>query len=327
MKQLSVKLTSLLSLILSFALVGCAPANQIDASNSNEVLSSFESVSLKAKQPRLPASQGEACIFNGKTIAHGGNVYGYKTASVPPGKQCLGEWRECNNGYLTNLTFTFASCTAGIIDNEPLPTPTPRPPASQPKACLFNGKTIAHGGNVYAYKAASVPAGQRCLGEWRECHDGYLTNLSFTFSSCTAGTTPEQPLPTPTPQPTATPVPPSPSPSPTATPAPEPTATPSPTPTPELPAPVISDIQIFELSSDFIQLSWKTDIVATSQAVVHNEVTGEIYLTVIDETLVTDHMIMISGLMPDTPYRIVIISVRDDGTTSASGITSVRTLP
>ncbi len=166
--------------------------------------------------------------------------------------------------------------------------------------------------------------------------------------------TPEPtPAPTPTPSPTATPSPtpvteppstPTPSPTPVATPepTPQPTATPAPTPTPsptpsptpdvigqpvpEAGAPVISHVLITEVSFDFIQVSWRTDIASTSQVFLRDDVTGDTIVSTMNDALETTHFVFVNNLKANHPYTVVVISTVA-GKTSTSLPVATRTLP
>jgi|GEM_PF-3063623 len=112
--------------------------------------------------------QPAACLFNGKTVAHGDTVVGFQTSSVEFGKTCASEARRCNNGSLSG-SYTFASCSVGA-----------------PKSCLFNDRTIAHGESVMAYLASSVEYGKTCSGQSRMCNNGELSG-TYQFAACSVG--------------------------------------------------------------------------------------------------------------------------------------------
>lgn len=147
------------------------------------------------------------------------------------------------------------------------------------------------------------------------------------------------PTATPTPSPTPVTEPPStPTPSPTPDATPQPTATPAPTPTPsptpdvigqpvsEAGAPVISQVLITEISFDFVQVSWRTDIASSSQVFLRDDVTGESIVSTMDDALVTTHFVFVNNLKADHPYTLVVISTLN-GKTSTSLPVSTRTLP
>ncbi|WP_409477861.1 hypothetical protein [Pseudobdellovibrio sp. HCB154] len=114
----------------------------------------------------------KSCSFNGQTILSGSSVKAYASSQVPYGQTCSSENRVCTNGVLSGSN-TYSSCVVG-----------PKPPVvTPPKSCTFNGKTVAHGSSVQAYKSSSVGYGQSCQGETRTCNDGILSG-SYTSSSC-----------------------------------------------------------------------------------------------------------------------------------------------
>ena len=51
--------------------------------------------------------------------------------------------------------------------------------------CNFNGNSIAVGGEVQAFMAMSVPAGQVCASQTRVCNSDGTLSGSFTYTSCT----------------------------------------------------------------------------------------------------------------------------------------------
>ena len=114
----------------------------------------------------------KTCTFNGQTIANGATVKAYTSSTVPYGQTCSSETRTCSNGVLSGSN-TVASCT---VD--------PKPPVTPPKSCSFNGKTIASGASVQAFKSSSVGYGQSCQAETRTCNNGVLSG-SNTATSCT----------------------------------------------------------------------------------------------------------------------------------------------
>ncbi len=77
-------------------------------------------------------------------------------------------------------------------------------------------------------------------------------------------------------------------------------------------APMISQLQIDELVSTDVFISWSTDIPATSQIIVTNVATGDSVLTATDNILRTRHSIRYSGLLPNTQYQVRVINVSED---------------
>lgn len=106
-----------------------------------------------------------ACQFNGQTVAHGQTVVAYQNSTVAFGSACVSENRTCNNGSLSGA-YVYASCMS-----------------NQPRACLFEGRTIAHGDSVLAYASSSVPYNQACISQTRTCVDGILSG-NYPAGSC-----------------------------------------------------------------------------------------------------------------------------------------------
>lgn len=115
------------------------------------------------------AGAAASCLFNGATVAHGDSVTAYTASNVAYGSVCSGvaETRTCDNGVLSGSA-QYASCSVGA-----------------PRACLFDGKTVEHGGTVVAFEGSTVSYGLTCKQENRTCNDGTLTG-SFQYSSCAA---------------------------------------------------------------------------------------------------------------------------------------------
>ncbi len=109
-----------------------------------------------------------SCLFNGETLESGRSVQAYQNSSVVYGESCQAEMRECQNGDLSG-SFNFSMCEVG-----------------QPKSCLFNGQTIAHGQTAKAYRASSVAYGATCESEDRLCSNGALSG-DFLYGSCSVG--------------------------------------------------------------------------------------------------------------------------------------------
>lgn len=106
-----------------------------------------------------------SCNFNGRTVNHGASVTGYASATVPFGSTCSGQTRTCNNGSLSG-SGNHSSCSV-----------------SAAATCTFNGQSVAHGANVTAYAASSVPFGSSCSAQTRTCNNGTLSG-SNAYGSC-----------------------------------------------------------------------------------------------------------------------------------------------
>ena len=108
-----------------------------------------------------------SCTVSGLgTIAHGGSITAFASASVPFGSTCQSQVRNCNNGTLSG-SYSQKTCVAS-------------PAAS----CTVEGLgTIAHGSNITAYASASVPFGSICQSQVRACNNGTLSG-SFSAKTC-----------------------------------------------------------------------------------------------------------------------------------------------
>lgn len=127
----------------------------------NGILSgSFNYSSCSKNAPR-------SCLFNGQSIASGSSIEAFQNSSVLFGFTCTSENRTCNDGQLSG-SFQFSTCSVGA-----------------PVACLFNGRTIAHGSSVNAFSTGSVNFGSSCINQTRSCMNGNLSG-SFQFDSCSA---------------------------------------------------------------------------------------------------------------------------------------------
>ncbi len=112
----------------------------------------------------------KSCLFDGKTVSDSSFVVAYESSSVPAGEDCVSQNRVCGDGELTG-SYSFSSCEV-----------------DKPKACKFNGKTIAHGGFAYGYLKSSVPHDKTCKSDGnrarRNCDDGVLSRPQMKFASC-----------------------------------------------------------------------------------------------------------------------------------------------
>lgn len=92
-----------------------------------------------------------------------------------------------------------------------------------------------------------------------------------------------------------------------------------------LPAPILSLVQVIDVLSDSAKVSWTTDVASTSQVEVTNVGTGEVVQVPMDLRLMNDHTVNVSGLLPNTLYRLVAISMSDSGKTTRSDVLTIRT--
>lgn len=111
---------------------------------------------------------GKTCKFNGRDLANGDSVKASETSSVPFGKKCKNQMRECQDGILSG-SGQFESCAEGV-----------------PLACLFNGQVIPHDGEVTAYKDSAVPSSETCQSQKRVCTNGVL-DKKFQYANCERG--------------------------------------------------------------------------------------------------------------------------------------------
>lgn len=132
----------------------------------------------------------------------------------------------------------------------------------------------------------------------------------------------DRPNTTPTPTPTVTPTP-------TATPTPTPTATPTPTPTPtpDTTAPVISSVGTSSLLGTTTNIVWVTNESSNSKVWfgTSSPVVTSGTANVINSSLVTSHIIPLSGLSTSTTYFYVVGSTDASGNTSTSSQASFVT--
>lgn len=165
--------------------------------------------------------ESASCLFNGQTMAHGEIITAFEKSNVEYGQACTAETRVCDNGHLSG-TFSYASCDAGqaascLFNGQTIPdgasinafassTASASEGCSnenrvcsngvlsgsfeygmceieQPKACLFNGKTINSGDSIVAYQHVKSDNKGKCQSEVRECNDGVLSG-TYENTSC-----------------------------------------------------------------------------------------------------------------------------------------------
>lgn len=76
--------------------------------------------------------------------------------------------------------------------------------------------------------------------------------------------------------------------------------------------PVISNFREGEVIQQRVDFHWDTDIPATSQIQLTNMTTGVVTTTTSDNQLRTTHSVEVTGLQPNTTYRVQAISVSED---------------
>lgn len=140
--------------------------------NNGTLSGSNTSLTCVVDDPIVVAPQ--SCYLNGQKIASGSSVTVYENSSVAYGQECRSEVRVCESGVLTG-SFKNKSCVV-----------------EAPKACEFNGQSIAHGASVTAYLTSSVAYGQTCQTEVRQCSNGVLSGTA-TAQSCVVDPKPADP--------------------------------------------------------------------------------------------------------------------------------------
>jgi hypothetical protein len=114
----------------------------------------------------IRTSAGDCTGPDGAIIRNGASAQYSATASVPFGQTCSAETRACTNGTLSG-TYMAAACFV----QDPADCTGPD------DAAISNGT-----GRTY-YESATVPYGQACLSEIRECTDGLLSG-TYQAPSC-----------------------------------------------------------------------------------------------------------------------------------------------
>ncbi|WP_373999254.1 hypothetical protein [Bdellovibrio bacteriovorus] len=76
--------------------------------------------------------------------------------------------------------------------------------------------------------------------------------------------------------------------------------------------PLITKFKVAEIITQGVQLSWSTDIAATSQVKLINKETQEVILTNSDNVLRTSHFVQVTGLKSQTTYTAQAVSISED---------------
>jgi hypothetical protein len=203
-----------------------------------------------------------------------------------------------------NGVYRLKPVLKAMVSSTPRPTPTPVPPTPTPTP-----------------KPTPVPPTPTPVPPTPTPVPPTPTPVPPTPTPVPPTPTPVPPTPTPVP-PTPTPVPPTPTPvPPTPTPVP-PTPTPvPPTPTPKPTPPTdfqISDFRTVEVGDNYAIVLWTTNYPSTTQVEVTNVLSGVVTRTPLDQNLVLNHQVEISGLEPGMLYSLRYISVLADGVTTYS---------
>ena len=98
----------------------------------------------------------------GGSLAHGGSVTAYASASPSCGTACSSQTRTCTDGSLSG-SYNSSSCST--------------------RCCLPWGGSIASGSSTTAYAASSVPCGSSCSSQTRSC-SGTTLSGSYGAGSC-----------------------------------------------------------------------------------------------------------------------------------------------
>ena len=70
----------------------------------------------------------------------------------------------------------------------------------------------------------------------------------------------------------------------------------------------ISNVQVFEITSSSVTLTWDTDLNSSSQVEVTKVDTGEVTYTTLDESGAYNHVVVVNGLESNTLYDLRAIS-------------------
>ena len=112
--------------------------------------------------PGVPA----ACLQSGTTIGHGRSQKFYRASSVAFGSVCESEDRSCTNGTLSG-TFGFSECKT-----------------QYPTDCTVGLIRFAHNSQKLFFQNKTVPFGEACKQEYRQCHNGVVVNGTYAESEC-----------------------------------------------------------------------------------------------------------------------------------------------
>lgn len=146
---------------------------------------------------------------------------------------------------------------------------------------------------------------------WARSKDasGNLRILGYYLFKTLAVNVPTSPMPTPRPSVTLTP---------------RPSTTPTPTPIPINP-PVISNVQITNITRDSATVTWETDRPADSRVITCIIIGLWCSLLGYDSNLVTQHSLILSNLIADKMYKIKVYSKDSNGIQGKSDQFSFKT--
>ena len=104
--------------------------------------------------------------WGGTSVASGGSITAYQSASVPYGSACQSQQRICTSGTFTG-SYTQSACTVQPANNCNAPW----------------GGLINHLLGIVAYQTATVSFGHICIFQIRTCTNGTLSG-NYQYQSC-----------------------------------------------------------------------------------------------------------------------------------------------
>jgi hypothetical protein len=139
-------------------------AIELRTCNNGILDGSYNYATCKRNAPR-------SCLFNGKTIAHGETVMGFKETDEPNYhlKACAQAELTCNDGNLAGSDeFALASCTP-----------------EEPHSCMFNGRQYKHGEKAIGFNTSTKPFPELCTYAEMYCVNGKIEGANqFPYPSC-----------------------------------------------------------------------------------------------------------------------------------------------
>ena len=91
-----------------------------------------------------------------------------------------------------------------------------------------------------------------------------------------------------------------------------------------IPAPTNSNINVADLTATSVTMTWTTDVPSTSQVELLGP-DGVVISSPVDDRLVTEHSVTVTGLTPLTIYTVTVISSSDSGRSTRGPDTTIRT--